>query len=86
MVSPGAFTTLPSPTMHMGFDAVRWPVRWNTTGEFTRFLFPQGWDRWNEVVYTAIDLLGRVWCATLERGVSVYDGRNGSATIPRIRV
>ncbi len=49
-------------------------VRWNTTGEFTRFLFPQDGIGGNEVVYTAIDPLGRVWCATLERGVSVYDG------------
>ena len=49
-------------------------VQWNTLGEFKRFLFPQDGIGGNQVVYTAVDPLGRIWCATHERGVSVYDG------------
>ena len=49
-------------------------VRWNIAGGFTRYLFPQDGIGGNEVVFTAVDPSGRVWCATLEGGVSVYDG------------
>ncbi len=57
----------------LGGGLLRWRL---SDGSFTRFSYPQDGLPSNRIVYVAVDPEGRVWAATQDRGVAVYDGRH----------